>query len=150
MEFNCKKKVTAAKDPFSSNSGIYKQDKLKGQKTCPFCFSTNSAVAAKCENCNGLLAGVPVTIGPQQPDQKKKKHTDNKINVAINAPIANTIAQGEDAVEKTAQVEMQTIAKEPINPKARLYSDPNVEDQTVDDDLATQIEDSADGLALED
>jgi hypothetical protein len=115
------KKVTASKDPFSLSKGIYKKEKLKGQKTCPFCFSTNSAIATHCENCNGSLRGVPTTIKPQQADAKKEKPIDARpTDVLINP-----------SVQKSAQANLDI---KPINP-SKTYSDPHVETETVDEDL---------------
>ena len=141
--------MTAAKDPFSLNRGVYKDDVAKGQKTCPFCNSTNKSTAANCENCNGILAGVPVFVGPKAPDQKGKK---SQRNVNINQPIGKMFVPGAPVIEpthKAAQViDDVDVVTNPIESTVRNFSDPDV-DGTVDPEHVRQIEHSADHLGLE-
>lgn len=139
--------MTAAKDPFSLNRGIYKDDVAKGQKTCPFCKSTNKSTAANCENCNGILAGVPVFVGPKQPSQKKSRKS--RTNVDINQPIGKMFIPGGKVIEPTAKA-AQVNAANPIVDEEATLSDPHVEEATVDRELQQQIADSASHLALED
>ena len=96
---------------------------------------------------------MPVVVGPKQPSQKK--NTKSRTNVDINQPIGKMFIPGGHVIEpkaKAAQVNIpkQDDAADPIVDNEDVFSDPHVEEATVDPDLKQQIVNSADHLALED
>lgn len=96
---------------------------------------------------------MPVVVGPKQPSEKKNQKS--RPNVDINQPIGKMFIPGGKVIEPTAKAAQVNITEQddvanPIVVKEDIFSDPNVETETVDPDLMQQIRDSANHLALED
>lgn len=140
----CKKKVIAAKDPFSTQQNTFKQDKLKGQKDCPICGATNAVGNIKCE-CGASLAGVQIVVQPSIVTPKKNNKKDRRINVDRNSLVDKVFVPGFQSMQTTAQSATKTNIK-PINPMDKNISDDDVD--IVSDEHLDNVEKSAEDLGL--